>query len=140
MKKIQNYINGELIAPINGNYFDNINPSTGEVYSLIPDSDSSDVDIAVSAASAAFEGWSTMPKDKRSRILIRISEIINERLEEFALAESIDNGKPVSLAREVDIPRAVSNIFFSMLLPLFIILHPHMRWRILQSIIPFGHP
>ena len=112
MKKIQNFINGELIAPLGGNYFDNISPSTGETYSLIPDSDSSDVEIAVSAASAAFEGWSTMPKDKRSAILIRISEMINERLEEFALAESIDNGKPVNLAREVDIPRAVSNFFF----------------------------
>ena len=112
MKKIQNYINGELIAPVSGEYFDNVNPATGEVYSVIPDSDSSDVELAVAAAKAAFESWSTMKKDLRSGILIRISEMINERLEEFALAESIDNGKPVSLARTVDIPRAVSNFFF----------------------------
>ena len=112
MKKILNYINGKLTAPVNGEYFDNINPATGEVYSLVPDSDSSDVELAVAAATAAFEEWSQMTKDNRSGILIRISEMINERLEEFALAESIDNGKPVSLARTVDIPRAVSNFFF----------------------------
>ena len=112
MKKILNYINGELVASISGEYFDNINPATGEVYSLIPDSDSSDVELAVAAARAAFESWSQMPKEKRSGILIHISEMINERLEEFALAESIDNGKPVTQARMVDIPRAVSNFFF----------------------------
>ena len=100
------------MAPVNGEYFDNINPATGEVYGLIPDSDFSDVEMAVAAASAAFEGWSLMPKDKRSAILIRISEMINDRLEDFAIAESIDNGKPVALARTVDIPRAVSNFFF----------------------------
>ena len=112
MKKILNYINGELVAPLNGNFFDNINPATGEVYSLIPDSDSADVDLAVDAAGKAFDEWSQMHKDKRSGILIRISEMINERLEEFAMAESIDNGKPLTLARTVDIPRAVSNLFF----------------------------
>ena len=98
MKKILNYINGELAAPLKGNYLDNINPSTGEVYSLIPDSDESDVELAVKAASHAFEEWSGMAKEKRSAILIRISEMISARLEEFALAESIDNGKPVTLA------------------------------------------
>ncbi len=112
MKKILNYINGELAAPLKGNYLDNINPSTGEVYSLIPDSDESDVELAVKAASHAFEEWSGMAKEKRSAILIRISEMISARLEEFALAESIDNGKPVTLARIVDIPRAVSNLYF----------------------------
>jgi aminomuconate-semialdehyde/2-hydroxymuconate-6-semialdehyde dehydrogenase len=112
MKKIQNYINGEMVAPVKGEYFENINPATGEAYSLIPDSDDADVELAVSSATAAFGEWSQMPKDKRSAILIRISEMINERLEEFALAESIDNGKPVHLARTVDIPRAVSNFFF----------------------------
>ena len=112
MKKILNYINGELIAPKSDKYLDNINPATGDVYSLLPDSDAADVDVAVTAASAAFDEWSNMQKDKRSSILIRISEMINERLEEFALAESIDNGKPLSLARTVDIPRAVSNFFF----------------------------
>lgn len=112
MKKIQNFINGDLVPPISGLYLDNINPSIGEVYSLIPDSDERDVELAVNAARAAFPTWSVMSKDKRSAILIRLSELIQSRLEEFAIAESIDNGKPVWLSRTVDIPRAVSNFHF----------------------------
>ena len=112
MKKILNYINGTLQEPISGQFLDNVNPALGEVYSLIPDSDERDVELAVKAAQDAFPAWSSLPKDKRSAILIRISEIIQERLEEFAVAESIDNGKPVWLSRTVDIPRAVDNFHF----------------------------
>jgi aminomuconate-semialdehyde/2-hydroxymuconate-6-semialdehyde dehydrogenase len=112
MKTIQNYINGELVAPVSGKYFDNINPATGHVYSQIPDSDEQDVALAVKAAKAAAPHWANMPAQKRSAILIKISEIIHEKLEEFARAESIDNGKPLNLARTVDIPRAVSNFHF----------------------------
>ena len=112
MKKILNYINGELVEPISGTFLENINPATGEVYSLIPDSDAADIDHAVEAAEKAFHEWSSMPKEKRSALLIKISELIKDRLEAFALAESIDNGKPVALARSVDIPRAVANFHF----------------------------
>ncbi len=112
MKKIQNYINGKLVEPISGKYFDNVNPAIGEVYSLIPDSDEKDIQMAVDAAKAAFKSWSVMPKEKRSAILLNVAAMIESRLEEFALAESIDNGKPVWLARTVDIPRAVSNFKF----------------------------
>jgi len=112
MQKIQNYINGELIAPISGEYLENYNPATGEVYSLIPDSNEKDVDNAVKAAKEAFPTWSTMAKQKRSAILIRLSELIQANLDRFALAESVDNGKPVWLAKSVDIPRAVSNLHF----------------------------
>ncbi len=112
MKKILNFINGTLQEPISGQFLDNVNPATGEVYSLIPDSDERDVELAVKAAQDAFPAWSKLPKDKRSAILIRISEILKERLEEFALAESIDNGKPVWLSRTVDIPRAIDNFHF----------------------------
>ncbi len=112
MQKIQNLINGELVSPHSGNYLENYNPATGEVYSLIPDSDEKDVDNAVKAAKAAFPLWSNMQKEKRSFILIRLSELIQQNLDKFALAESIDNGKPVWLARTVDIPRAVSNFYF----------------------------
>lgn len=112
MKKILNYINGKLVEPLSGNYFENINPATGEAYSLIPDSDENDVQLAVDAAGHAFHEWSNMPKDKRSAILILIAEKIKDRLEDFALAESIDNGKPLSLARSVDIPRAIANFHF----------------------------
>lgn len=112
MEKIKNYINGELIAPISGNYIDNYKPSTGEVYSLIPDSDSQDVELATKAAKAAFEGWSKTPKEKRSRILQKLSFLIEENLDRLAMAESIDNGKPLKLAKTVDIPRAASNFNF----------------------------
>lgn len=112
MQKIQNYINGELVAPLSNQYIDNINPATGKVYSYIPDSDERDVELAVSAALKAFPRWSAMSSEKRSGLLIKLSELISHHLERFAIAESIDNGKPVWLARQVDIPRAVANFHF----------------------------
>ncbi len=112
MQKIKNYINGVLVEPMSGNYLDNYNPSTGKVYSLIPDSDEQDVELAVKAAQDAFPIWSALPTQKRSALLIRLSELIEKNLEKFAVAESVDNGKPVWLARTVDIPRAVDNFHF----------------------------
>lgn len=112
MQKILNYINGRLVEPASGQYLDNYNPSTGQVYSLIADSDARDVEEAVAAAEAAFPGWSGLPTQERSALLIRLSELIEKNLERFAVAESVDNGKPVWLARSVDIPRAVSNFHF----------------------------
>ncbi len=112
MEKIQNYINGELVAPIDNDYIDNYNPATGKVYSLIPNSNSKDVELAVSAAKNAFNVWSATPKEERSRILVDISTRITSQLSEFALAESIDNGKPLKLATVVDIPRAAANFYF----------------------------
>lgn len=112
MQKIKNYINGVLVEPISRNYLDNYNPSTGKVYSLIPDSDEQDVELAVKAALDAFPIWSAMPTQKRSALLIRLSELIEKNLEKFAVAESVDNGKPVWLARTVDIPRAIDNFHF----------------------------
>ena len=112
MDKIKNYINGVLVEPKNGSYLDNFNPSTGEVYSKIPDSDETDVNDAVKAAKEAFVAWSTTPKEKRSKILANIASLIEKNLDKLAAAESIDNGKPVSLARLVDIPRAATNFNF----------------------------
>jgi aminomuconate-semialdehyde/2-hydroxymuconate-6-semialdehyde dehydrogenase len=112
MQKLQNYINGQLSPPQSGNYLDNYDPAIGEVYSQIPDSDHRDVDQAVQAAKAAFPAWSVMPAAERSRILVRVADLILERLDELALAESIDNGKPLSLAKAVDIPRANQNFHF----------------------------
>ena len=100
MQKIKNYINGVLVEPISGNYLDNYNPSTGKVYSLIPDSNEQDVELAVKAAQDAFPIWSALPTQKRSALLIRLSELIEKNLEKFAVAESVDNGKPVWLASE----------------------------------------
>lgn len=112
MEKIQNYINGQYIIPNQGNYIDNYEPATGKVYSLIPDSDESDVQMAVDAAEKAFPIWSKMSIDERSAILVKVSEGIQHRMDEFVQAESKDNGKPVSLAAHVDIPRAISNFHF----------------------------
>lgn len=110
--KIENYIGGELAAPVSGEYLDNFNPATGEVYSHIPDSDERDVERAVAAAKAGFPSWSAMSPEDRFTILMRLVALIERDLESLALAESIDNGKPVSLARTVDIPRAVANFRF----------------------------
>ena len=112
MDKILNYIDGELVAPTSGNYLDNYNPSTGKVYSLVPDSDKDDVDIAVAAAKKAFKGWSTTSKQDRSDILMKLADTIEKHFDELVKAESRDNGKPESLAANVDIPRASANIRF----------------------------
>jgi aminomuconate-semialdehyde/2-hydroxymuconate-6-semialdehyde dehydrogenase len=112
MFKIKNYINGELVEPKGQEYIDNYNPAIGKVYSLIPDSGQEDVESAVKAAKAAFPAWAETPKEKRARILLKISELIEQNLERLALAESTDNGKPVWLAKQVDIPRAASNFHF----------------------------
>ena len=112
MKKILNYINGKLQEPASGNFMDNVDPSRGKVYSLIPESNASDVEEAVQAAQGAFPAWSALPAKERSRIMLKVSSLIDEKLEELALAESLDNGKPVKLAQSVDIPRARDNFAF----------------------------
>lgn len=112
MDKILNYIGGELIAPVKGNYFDNYEPATGEVYSLIPDSGSEDIDKAYQAAARAFPSWSKATNEYRHDVLYKVAEGILANLDALAEAESRDNGKPLSLARSVDIPRAYSNFKF----------------------------
>lgn len=112
MQKILNYINGELVEPVSGKFLDNHNPAEGKVYSLVPDSDAADVNKAVEAAQQSFEAWATMPVEKRSAILQKIADLIDRDLDKLALAESIDQGKPVKLAKAVDIPRASSNMRF----------------------------
>jgi aminomuconate-semialdehyde/2-hydroxymuconate-6-semialdehyde dehydrogenase len=110
MEKLSNFINGQYVAPLNGCYIDNFEPATGKVYSLIPDSSAEDVEAAVQAAQAAFPLWSTMGIEERGKILKKLSEGIEANMDAFVAAESKDNGKPLSLAKHVDIPRAVSNL------------------------------
>ena len=112
MTKIDNYIAGRHKAPISGEYLDSYDPSTGKIYSRVPDSDARDIDCATQAAKAVFSDWSGRSAESRHDVLMRISRLIEENLDELALAESIDNGKPLSLAKAVDIPRAVSNFKF----------------------------
>ena len=110
--QIRNFINGEFVEPAGGNYLDNVEPATGKPYSEVPDSDTRDVDLAVAAAEKAFPDWSRIPAAGRSKILLRIADLIERDLEKLARAESIDTGKPLSLARTLDIPRAASNFRF----------------------------
>jgi aminomuconate-semialdehyde/2-hydroxymuconate-6-semialdehyde dehydrogenase len=109
---IKNYINGELIEPVSEKYFDNFDPAIGEAYGIVPDSDERDVELAVAAAEAAFPAWAALPPDERSRIMFKIADLIKRDLAEFARAECIDNGKPLTLAKTVDIPRAIKNFEF----------------------------
>lgn len=112
MCTISNFIGGNICNPISGHYLDNFEPATGKVYSLIPDSDHNDVAVAVEAAQKAFPYWSSLSIETRSVWLIKLADKIEEHLEQFAEAESKDNGKPITLARTMDIPRAVSNFKF----------------------------
>lgn len=112
MEKLENYINGQFCAPQSENYFDNVEPSIGEVYCLIPNSDAKDIEQAVSVAKAAFPSWSGLSNEERSNWLVKLAEGIEARMDEFVAAESRDNGKPIKLAAHIDIPRAVSNFKF----------------------------
>ncbi len=109
---LENYIGGNLIGPLSGNFIDNTNPATGEVYGQIPDSNEKDVNIAVAAAKKAFSSWSITPAEQKFKILNRIAELIDENLDTLALAETNDNGKPLWLSKQVDIPRASANFRF----------------------------
>jgi aminomuconate-semialdehyde/2-hydroxymuconate-6-semialdehyde dehydrogenase len=110
--RLANFIGGAFAAPRAGGYFEDIEPATGEAIAEIPDSDAQDVDDAVGAAKAAFENWSRTPAEQRSRVLLKIADLIEQNLDELARTESRDNGKPLSLARRLDIPRAVANFRF----------------------------
>lgn len=112
MQRISNYIGGELVAPTDGAYLDKPEPATGTKYAEVPDSGDADVGRAVEAAKRAFPAWSATAAIDRARILRRIAELIRSRQGEFARAESVDSGKPISVASTVDIPRSILNFEF----------------------------
>src|SRR5437870_5615859 len=112
MLNIPNFIGGRHVPPQSEHFLDNIDPATGEVYSRVADSDGRDVDTAAQAAVAAFPAWSRTPTAERCRILLDIAQRIENNLERLAQAESVDTGKPLRLARSVDIPRAAANFRF----------------------------
>jgi len=112
MDILQNFIDGSYHPPANENHLDNIEPATGLVYGKIPNSSLEDVEFAVSAAEKALPMWQAMPLEQRADILYAIAQGIESTIDELAKAESIDNGKPISLAKTVDIPRAASNFKF----------------------------
>ncbi|MGQ0595127.1 MAG: aldehyde dehydrogenase [Gammaproteobacteria bacterium] len=112
MITIGNYIDGKLLAPAAGRYLDDIEPATGRRYALVPESDVVALEAAVAAARGAFPGWARQTVEERSRLLLCIAEGIEREAEALARAESIDTGKPIGLARQVDVPRAAANFRF----------------------------
>lgn len=112
MQDVLNYIDGTLRPATGGTWLDDHEPATGKVFARIADSDERDVDAAAASASTALAGWIALGREGRSTVLLRVADLIERDLELFARAESQDNGKPVALAREVDIPRAVANFRF----------------------------
>ena len=114
MITIKNYINGTYCEPSNNEWLEAIDPSTGVVYGKLPNSTNKDIEEAYIAANNAFGLWSKTSVEQRSEILHKIADLIVSKLDPLAAAESMDNGKPLSLAKEVDIPRAALNFrFFS---------------------------
>ncbi|MFL5808670.1 MAG: aldehyde dehydrogenase [Flavisolibacter sp.] len=109
---LENYIGGNLIGPLSRKFMDNVNPATGAVFCQVPDSNDKDIDAAVHAAMQIFPQWSVSPVEQRFKILNRIASLIDEHIDELALAETVDNGKPLWLSKRVDIPRASANFRF----------------------------
>ena len=112
METLANFINGQFSDPNSGNYLDVFEPATGQVYASVPDSNEHDVNTAIEAAEKAFSNWSVISADERSGFLHKIADGIEARVDELAEYESRDTGKPLSLAKTVDIPRAVTNFRF----------------------------
>lgn len=111
MITLKNYINGELCEPISGNYLDNYNPAKGMVYSRVPDSGAEDVELAWEAARAAFPSWKNTAAEDKFKVLNRIAELIDIHQQKLAEAESLDQGKPVWLAKN-EMTRAGQNFRF----------------------------
>ncbi|HET7651274.1 MAG TPA: aldehyde dehydrogenase [Gammaproteobacteria bacterium] len=112
MLKLANYIDGQLVPAASGGWLDDFEPATAQVYARIPDSHKTDVDNAVAAARRAFPNWSSAPAEQRAQWLLKLADLVERDLEKLARAESIDSGKPLALARRLDIPRAIANLRF----------------------------
>ena len=110
--EVLNLIQGKLISAKSGEWLDLTNPSTGKVYGRLPRSGSEDVNLAVESANKAFKSWSDTPSNDRAACLNRLADLVAKNAELLSCAESTDNGKPISLATSVDIPRAESNLRF----------------------------
>ena len=110
--QIENFIDGKFITPSNGTYLDNYNPATGEVITKIPNSDNEDVELAVKAAQKALPSWADLPRIKRVEWLRKIAKALELRKDDIAVTESMDTGKPISLAKRVDASRSIANFEF----------------------------
>jgi phenylacetaldehyde dehydrogenase len=104
----QLFIDGQPVDAKSGKTFDTLNPATGELLATVAEGDAADIDVAVRAARRAYDDgpWGSMSSSDRGRIIWRIGDLITEHLEEFAQLETLDNGKPLSVARAADVPLA----------------------------------
>ncbi|CAD5233281.1 unnamed protein product [Bursaphelenchus xylophilus] len=107
--KISNFIGNKFLPPAENEYLESENPATGKAWLKVPDSTKDDVENAVNTAYKAFDSWSLTSPDHRAALLNKVADIVEQHLEEYAQIESRDQGKPVSLARTIDIPRVVKN-------------------------------
>lgn len=114
IKDAKLFINGEYIDSISGETFDTIDPSTNRKLASVANANEQDVEKAIKVAQHTFESgiWSEMPVEERSKILCRMSDLVMERVDELAIIETLDVGKPIKESRGFDIPRAASNLRF----------------------------
>jgi aminomuconate-semialdehyde/2-hydroxymuconate-6-semialdehyde dehydrogenase len=110
--QLSNLIGGRLCAPRGGRFLDVYEPATGNIFAQCPASTAADIEDAIAAAQVAAPAWAATPIDERARLLSRLADLIDAELDSLAQLESRDNGKPLTLARSVDIPRAVANLRF----------------------------
>ena len=107
------FINGRFVAPKDGGYFDSINPATEEKLAEIALAKEADVDAAFTAARAAFDGtWGKLPGAERGKYLFRVARLLQDRAREFAVAETLDGGKPIKESRDFDVPMAAAHFFY----------------------------
>ena len=110
MEKILNFINGEFVPTTH--HLENINPALGTIYGTLPRTEPEEVARAIDCAHKAFESWSKTEPQHRSDLLRKLGHLILKNTEILARAESIDSGKPLSLARSIEIPRCAQNFFY----------------------------
>lgn len=108
-KQYGNFIGGEFVAPVNGQYMDNVSPVNGEVFCQVARSDAADIEKALDAAHAAADAWGKTAVAERSNVLLRIADRMEQNLELLAVAETWDNGKAVRETLAADIPLAVDH-------------------------------
>ncbi|HMJ19805.1 MAG TPA: aldehyde dehydrogenase family protein, partial [Gemmatimonadaceae bacterium] len=106
------FIGGKFVAPRSGKYFESINPATEEVLAQIALAGQADVDAAYHAAQKAFPAWSKLPGAERGKYLYRIARLIQDRAREFAVAETMDGGKPIKESRDFDVPMTAAHFFY----------------------------
>jgi aldehyde dehydrogenase len=105
----ENFIGGQWIAPIKGEYFDNLSPVDGKVFTRVPRSSVEDIELALDAAHKAKVQWNKSSPTTRSNILLKIADRLEANLEQLAVAETWDNGKPIRETLAADIPLAIDH-------------------------------